>query len=73
MPIEASFLSTYGKHWAPHDIQVRELASGRSRLEAAASLGIKFKIVPKGRKAWASWRGGDADSGDQNALPRERR
>ena len=54
MPIEASFLSTYGKHWAPHDIQVRELASGRSRLEAAASLGIKFEIVPKGRKAWAS-------------------
>lgn len=37
---------TYGSHWAPHDIQVREFASGRSRLEAAASLGIRFKIAP---------------------------
>ena len=36
----------YGQHWAPHDIQVRELASGRSRLETAASLGIKFQIAP---------------------------
>jgi hypothetical protein len=37
---------TYGSHWAPHDIQVRELGSGRSRLEAAASLGIRFQMVP---------------------------
>jgi hypothetical protein len=37
---------TYGTHWAPHDIQVRELASGRSRLEAAASLGIRFNVAP---------------------------
>ncbi len=37
---------TYGTHWAPHDIQVRELASGRSRLESAASLGIRFMVVP---------------------------
>lgn len=37
---------TYGTHWAPHDIQVKELGSGRSRLETAASLGIKFAIVP---------------------------
>jgi phage terminase large subunit len=29
----------YGHHWAPHDIQVRELSSGRSRLEVAASQG----------------------------------
>ena len=36
----------YGQHWAPHDIQVRELASGRSRLEVAESLGIKFEVVP---------------------------
>jgi hypothetical protein len=36
----------YGKHWAPHDIRVRELASGRSRLETAASLGIKFEVSP---------------------------
>jgi hypothetical protein len=36
----------YGKHWAPHDIRVREMASGRSRLETAASLGIKFEVAP---------------------------
>ena len=37
----------YGEHWAPHDIQVRELSSGRSRWEVAQSLGITFKIVPR--------------------------
>lgn len=37
----------YGKHWAPHDIQVRELSSGRSRLEVAASQGIKFQVTPR--------------------------
>jgi hypothetical protein len=36
----------YGTHTAPHDIQVRELASGRSRLEVAARLGIKFSVAP---------------------------
>ena len=35
----------YGQHWAPHDIAVKELGSGRSRLETAASLGIRFQIV----------------------------
>lgn len=37
---------TYGKHVAPHDIQVKEFASGRSRLEAAASLGIRLSVCP---------------------------
>lgn len=37
----------YGSHHAPHDIQVREIGSGRSRLDTAASLGIKFRVVPK--------------------------
>lgn len=37
---------TYDRHWAPHDIQVRELGSGKSRLETAASLGIRFDITP---------------------------
>ena len=37
---------TYGSHWAPHDIQVKELGSGRSRLETANSLGIRFKVAP---------------------------
>ena len=36
---------TYGQHWAPHDIAVRELGSGRSRRDAAKSLGIEFQIV----------------------------
>jgi phage terminase large subunit len=38
---------TYGKHWAPHDIQVRELSSGRSRLDVAASLGLHFELTPR--------------------------
>lgn len=37
---------TYGDHWAPHDIEVRELGSGRSRMETAASLGLRFRVVP---------------------------
>jgi phage terminase large subunit len=37
----------YGQHWAPHDIQVRELGSGRSRLEVAQSLGIRFRLFPR--------------------------
>ena len=36
----------YGKHWGPHDIKVRELSSGKSRLEIAEKLGIRFEIVP---------------------------
>ncbi len=37
---------TYKEHYAPHDIQVRELGSGQSRLETARKLGINFKVVP---------------------------
>ena len=36
----------YASHNAPHDIQVRELGSGKSRLETAAALGIRFNVVP---------------------------
>ena len=35
----------YGTHYAPHDIKVRELSSGKSRLEIAKGLGIKFEVV----------------------------
>jgi len=35
----------YGKHYAPHDIQVRELTTGRSRLETSRKLGLNFKIT----------------------------
>jgi phage terminase large subunit len=37
----------YGEHWAPHDIEVREISSGSTRKQAAAALGINFKTVPK--------------------------
>ena len=36
----------YSAHHAPHDIEVRELGSGRSRKEIAQSLGIVFQVVP---------------------------
>lgn len=37
----------YQDHWAPHDIQVRELTTGHSRFEQASKMGLRFKIVPK--------------------------
>lgn len=37
----------YGTYIAPHDIRVRELGAGISRLEAAENLGIPFEICPK--------------------------
>ena len=37
----------YGKHWAPHDISVRELSSGKSRLEVARAMGLKFEVTPR--------------------------
>ena len=37
----------YGDHYAPHDIEVRELGSGKSRREVAWELGLNFKVVPK--------------------------
>lgn len=40
----------YGKHYAPHDIEVRELTTGVSRKETAKSLGINFETVPRPAK-----------------------
>lgn len=37
----------YAGHIAPHDITVRELGTGKSRLEVAQSLGIRFTVAPK--------------------------
>ena len=37
----------YAKHIAPHDITVRELTTGKSRLEIAQGMGISFEILPK--------------------------
>ena len=45
---------SYGKHWAPHDIAVREFGSGLTRLEKARALGIKFE---------------SRDGGTSSALP----
>ena len=51
LPYYVKFLQskpyTYGDHLAPHDISVRELGTGKSRLETAAKLGIKFKVARK--------------------------
>ncbi len=35
----------YGEHYAPHDIEVRELMSGKSRRETALKMGINFRVV----------------------------
>jgi len=37
----------YSRHIGPHDIEVRELGTGKSRKETAAALGIKFTVAPK--------------------------
>lgn len=37
----------YGIHNAPHDIEVRELGTGKSRLEVAESLGLRFNVIEK--------------------------
>ena len=36
---------TYGRHIAPHDIKVKELGTGMTRLEKARQLGIKFIVA----------------------------
>lgn len=37
----------YGGHNVPFDAKVRELGSGKSRLEVALSLGLRMKVVPR--------------------------
>ena len=37
---------TYGKHIAPHDIKVKELGTGMTRLEKARQLGVRFTVAP---------------------------
>jgi hypothetical protein len=36
----------FRRHVAPHDIKVRELNTGRTRLETAAELGVQFEVAP---------------------------
>lgn len=40
---------TYRHHYAPHDIAQREFTSGRSRIETAKSMGIRFKMIGQHR------------------------
>ena len=37
----------YGNHYGPHDVEVRELGTGKSRKEVAKNLGISFTVAPK--------------------------
>ena len=37
----------YDKHFAPHDIDVQEFSSGKTRRDVAYQLGINFRILPK--------------------------
>lgn len=41
----------YGKHFAPHDIKVRELGTGKTRYDTAEKLGLKFELDHKGMSA----------------------
>jgi hypothetical protein len=38
---------TYGSHYGPHDLEVREVGSGKSRRETAYDLGLNFRVVPR--------------------------
>jgi hypothetical protein len=40
----------YGQHYAPHDIEVREIGTGVSRKETARALGIDFETVARPNK-----------------------
>lgn len=37
----------YGEHYAPHDIEVRELTTGKSRKETAKGFGINFLTIKR--------------------------
>ncbi len=37
----------YGRHFAPHDIEQHEMATGNTRLQAAREVGINFIVLPK--------------------------
>ena len=41
----------YGDHFAPHDIEVRELTSGKSRRDTAREMGIFFRTVQQHKVA----------------------
>jgi phage terminase large subunit len=53
----------YAKHYGPHDLAVREIGSGRSRVDVAKSLGITFEILPQ-------WKVEDGINAVRLMLPR---
>lgn len=46
---QSAWKCIYSRHIAPHDIRVRELGTGRSRLETAQALGIDFEVCGQHR------------------------
>ena len=36
----------YGYHFGPHDLETKDIGTGKTRMEAAKKLGIKFRLVP---------------------------
>ena len=44
---KAQYNINFGMHYAPHDIEVRELMSGKSRQDTAREMGIIFQVIPK--------------------------
>ena len=37
----------YNRHWFPHDVEVRELGTGKTRVETLKELGISASVAPK--------------------------
>lgn len=61
---------TYGKHWAPHDIAVRELGTGQSRLKTASDLGLRFQTTPRLTSAVAGQEMEEGINAARMLLPR---
>ena len=36
----------YGKHFGPHDLETKDIGSGKTRMEIGRKLGIRFRVVP---------------------------
>lgn len=36
----------YGSHYAPHDAEATDIGTGKTRIESAKALGLKFTLVP---------------------------
>lgn len=37
---------TYGYHFGPHDLEANDIGTGKTRVESASKLGLKFRMVP---------------------------